>query len=600
MSDAVHYDYGTAVCTVSERGTLYLDDVPDDVGRELERADFQREDGRWVKRHRRGADDSGVIILTATPQGDQLRVETRDVVGIVGLVPGTNVEIEPKVGWEAAVEMLLTVNDLNRGESYFGIPLADMLSGTSGLQQILVLLAINYIDGVRTIRRDGLVRTISIERRTGFEGNGSIDMAGTLRNKAQGQEQPVWIDSAVQYDRPVNAAVHRAGRVLLGLFQRSPNTEGAQFELLRSLVDREIRWLESTGVESDPKRVAEYQALSVSDLPRQRRYYARALRVARSILAGSLLGGGDTELLIDYVFGMERVFQDYSQRVVETELGALREIDQLGELSAVECVPEAPLFPFEGDERFRHEPDHLLVDGDSPVAVLDSKYYGEGKNPLSDGEARSRLFTYAYLSGVEELALLAPGYHETVYRLSNRDGHVAVVSPGDDSDFSCRTYRKRVRAYLRRVLSAVYPTLQTFVAAEEHVVAFHDAPDDLGSVVDTTGPFGITSPTFPVKVLNALVFADLGVNKSDLLDGGMAFKDRIEETLGRTDEDGQRLYPAHRTTCLPIYRPAASDADGTDDQFGVVELHLLTETTADDADGQDATWELNRETVPVY
>jgi len=164
MTDTPQYDYGTNVCSVREQGAVTLDGRPERavVERGLERAGFEAEnDGSdtWVK-HRRRVDDDGLVVARAIIEDDRLRVEPESVVGAVSLLPGTTLEIEPKIGWEPLVEMMLTVYGLDRTESYFGVPLSTLLSETGDISRLVALLAINYVRGVRTVRREGLVRDI--------------------------------------------------------------------------------------------------------------------------------------------------------------------------------------------------------------------------------------------------------------------------------------------------------------------------------------------------------------------------------------------------------------------------------------------------------
>lgn len=607
MTETVHHDYGERACTVRERGTLYLDGVPDSIETDLERAGFVAENGAWEKRRGRlTRDGDGLVVATVHVEDDHLRVEPRDVVGVVSLVPGTSLEIEPKVGWEPLVEMLLTVYGLDRSDSYFDVPLSAILSGDPDTSQIVALLAINYVRGVRTVRREGLVRDIEFTRRTGFEGRGSVDMTATLRNRAAGNPRPVWIDTTVAYETPVNATLHRAGRVLQGLLQHNPGgVTHPKLATLQSLVEREVRHLERRGVESSASEIHTYSRLSVADLPRQRRYYEDALRVSRSVLAGSLLDGGGGSLLVDYAFGTERLFQEYTQRVIELELDALRAVDTLGILDSTECRSEPTLRPFTGDSSFIHEPDHLLVDDDEPLAVLDSKYYGTGKNPLDDGDARSRLFAYTHLTGVTNTALLTPGYHEETYEFRDAPGVVDVLSPEPDDFFTHEAYTEQVRAYLRRVLREQYPPLKTVFAAADHPIVLLNQDHDLSRIEDTGGPFATTNPLFVKQIFDGLKFHDDAPNRNQLQDGGDGVVRRIETVLAQTDDHGERLYPKHRTNCVPIYRRDADVSDGEslgpNGDFGLIELHLFTapDPAADSDEGDDG-WSLDIERIQVY
>ncbi|MEZ3145608.1 hypothetical protein [Halobaculum sp. MBLA0143] len=589
MTESPHYDYDTQECSVRERGRMYLDGIPGRaaVERGLEQTDFVENDGVWVKRRQR-PDDDGLVVARAWVRDGRLRVEAEDVVGAVSLLPGTTLEVEPKVGWRPVVEMLLRVYGLDRTESYFGLPLSSVLDATVETDQIVALLAINYVDGVRTVRRQGLVRDTEFERRAGFESGGSVDVAATLRNRVSstnatdgvgvGDRRPVWIDTNVRYDVSVNAAIHRAGRVLLELLRRGNADAHPELATLQSLVDREVRRLEDDGVRSSLRDVDTYSRLSVEGLPRQRRYYRRALRVSRSVLTGSLFGGGTDDLLVDYAFGTERLFQKYTHRVIETELDALRAADAVGVLDGLACESEPTLYPFAGETGFRHEPDHLLTDGDDAVAVLDSKYYATGKNPLADGDARSRLFAYAHLTGVEHTALLTPGYHAADYEFRDAPGGVEIVSPGGDESFSCVAYETAVREYLRRVLRDVFPVLRPLFAARDGVVAL-DSPD-LSAILDLDSDFGEAPGRLWRRIEKRFTFGVSTPDPETLVDDGDRLDRRIGEVMNEVGETGGGRYPQDDTTCVPVFRSDVDDAGkqslGENGLVGVLDLYLLT------------------------
>jgi len=358
-------------------------------------------------------------------------------------------------------------------------------------------------------------------------------------------------------------------------------------------------------VSSSPREIDTYSRLSVADLPRQRRYYRRVLRVSRSVLSESLLGGGTDDLLVDYAFRTEQLFQQYTQRVIETELDTLRAVDELGLLDGVTCESEPTLHPFAGETTFRHEPDHLLVDdradsgasnpgasnpgasdptGGDPLAVLDSKYYAADKNPLDDGSARSRLFAYAHLTGVDHTALLTPGYRPERYEFRDASGGVEIVAPDTDESFSCEEYETALREYLRRVLSDVFPTLQPLLAAAEWVVPLKNP--DLGRIRETDSVFGSSVDRLVNDLTREFRFERGLPDREQLINDGDRLGRRIREVVNREDETtGEPRYPNHRTTCVPVYRtdvdPPPGREPGENGLLGVLELYLLTEPAGD-------------------
>ncbi|MFC7080279.1 hypothetical protein [Halorussus caseinilyticus] len=492
--------------------------------------------------------------------------------GMVRLVPGTSVQIEPKVKWEHVVQMLLTVYDIDRTQSYYGVPLDELVSGGVESTRILAILAINYLRGVRTVRRKGFIRDLNVRRRDGFEGFGSVDVERTLMNHASGNPSPAWIETNVEYANPVNAAVHMAGKLLLRLLQqdRDGNRHPRQ-DLLVSMVHREVERMEEMGIESSRKRIGEYRRLSLGDLPRQRRYYRRAFHTAQSILASTLLGqigGGPEELLVDYALSMETLFEDYSQRVLKQTVNSVGDIDYLNQLSSVECKHEPSLYPFGRDVNSYHEPDHLLCDDGEALAVLDSKYYREGENPATDSGPRSRMFAYAYLTDTDRMAFLCPHHRPDRLPVRQTGGEIRLVSPRED--FTCEEYENRVYEYVFETLALRYPELRIFEAATDDYLCLKVTDEDLSKVRDPNGPFGISNPaTFADRIISAITFSSYGPNKPELDHQSRWTKDRIRDACEKTDDEGRRTYPQHETTCVPIYDP-----DGNDDH-GTVTLYFL-------------------------
>ncbi|HET7324869.1 MAG TPA: hypothetical protein VFJ06_11095 [Halococcus sp.] len=579
MSEAVRYDYGTSLCSVQENRKLIIEDCnPDTISDELRAANFVREGSKFVKkrsrlRTSRITETDALQVLSVRLVDDTLHVKPSDVVGIVRLVPGMSVQVEPKVDWEHVIQMLLTVYDIDRTQSYYGVPLDELVSSGVESARIIAILAINYVHGVRTIRRKGFVRTLTIRRRHGFEGLGSVDVEQTLLNHATGNPAPTWVETQVEYGNPVNSAIHMAGKLLLRLLQQ--DQDGHQHprqDVLLSMVHQEVERMEELGIQSSQKQIGTYRRLSLHDLPRQRQYYRRAFHATQSVLLSTLLGqagGGPEELLVDYALSMNTLFQDYSNRVLNRKVDALRRIDYLDQLSGVKCASEPSIHPFAGNNEARHQPDHLLTDGDETLAVLDSKYYRAGKNPANDSASRSRMFAYAYLTETDRMAFLCPQYHTIRLPVQHTGAEIAVVSP--DDEFTCEVYEALIRTYILETLTISYPELYVFDAAADAHLCLRDVSDEaLTEVHDTNSTFSINNPvTFSDRVIAAIAFASYGPNKPELENQGQWTKSRIKEACAKTDEEGHPKYPQHETTCVPIYDP-----DGNDDH-GTVTLHFL-------------------------
>ncbi|TKR27987.1 5-methylcytosine restriction system specificity protein McrC [Natronomonas salsuginis] len=574
MSDAVRYEYGTSLCTVQEDQKLVVENCdPATIREELEAANFQRNDARFVKRRARlrsnasDDEDDSLQVLAVRVAEDTLHVEPSDVIGIVGLVPGMSVQIEPKIEWGDVVRMLLTVYDIDRTQTPYGIPLEELTSGGIEASRIIAILAINYVHGVRTIKRKGFIRDLNIQRRNGFEGIGSIDMSQTLMNQATGKPEPAWIESQVDYSNVVNEAIHMAGKLLLRLLHRdSEEEQHPGHGALLSMVHQEVERMEDLGIGSRQQRLGEYRQLTLNALPRQRHYYQRALHTAHSVLASTLLaqtGSGPEELLVDYALSMNALFEDYSQKVLERGLQSIAEIDHLDQLTNLEIDAEPPLEPFEGNNQASYYPDHLVVDNDVTLAVLDSKYYQEGKNPANETNSRSRMFSYAYLTETDRMAFLCPQFHRTTLVVNNIDASVDILSP--NGGFSCESYESLLHEYLLETIELRYPEIGVFNSVREGMLCLQGvSEEDLAAITEVEGPFGISNPsTFASKVISAISFSTHGPGKLELENSGGWTKSRIIERCNKKDDEDRPMYPQDQTTCVPVYTPDGDTGHGT-------------------------------------
>ncbi|MDQ2055874.1 hypothetical protein [Halobellus sp. H-GB7] len=599
MSEAVRYDYGTSLCSVQESSKLIVEECdPTTIKDELRAANFIRKGSKFVKKRPRlrsrpngsNSDPTGLQVLTVRVVDDKLHVEPSDVVGIVRLVPGMSVQVEPKIDWNHVIEMLLTVYDIERTQSYYGVPLDELVSSGVESTRIIAILAINYVHGLRTVRRNGFIRDLNIRRRNGFQGIGSVDVEQTLMNHATGNPAPSWVETEVEYSNPVNSAIHMAGKLLLRLLQQ--DREGRRHprqDVLLSMVHQEVERMEELEIQSSQKHIGTYRRLSLHDLPRQRHYYRRAFHTAQSLLSSTLLGqagGGPQELLVDYALSMNTLFQDYSHRLLNKEIESVRKIDYLDQLSGVNCKPEYPIYPFEGNSDARHEPDHLLTNSGDTLAVLDSKYYQEGKNPANDSDSRSRMFAYAYLTDCDRMAFLCPQYRHVRLPVQDTDAEIEVISPEDE--FTCEEYRDLIREYILSTLAGSYPELLAFDAATTgHLCLSGTSESDLSQVYDTGGPFSISNAaTFADRVISAIVFSSYGPNKPELDDQGRWTKSRIKDACQKSDEEGHPRYPQHETTCVPVYSP-----DG-DAEHGTVTLYFIRSTEDGDIVRTEGPWAL--------
>jgi hypothetical protein len=549
------YQYGQDTFNVPERGEIRIEGCPPSITDQLRRASFTRQSpGVYTKSQAALDSEQEYEVVTVTVDGEEdevLHVEATDIIGVVSLTPSSKVQVDPKIEWEYIFDMLLAVYDQNRSIEYHGIPLQDFLSDDIHLDDVFVVLAINYLDGLETIQRNGYIRNLIIRRFDSFDGRGEIDVEQTLLNHARGSLEPHWIRNETEYDNAANSLLHYAGKTLLRLFRQNAAENGhPAYDRIFSEVHREVDRLESMGVGSGLDRMDEYRQLSLHDLPKQRQYYQKAFDVAKAILSSSLgqqLRDGPRELVVDYVLNMESLFEQYSQVVIERELSYIKSYDHLDELDDVTPVRSPSVNPFEGEGKIYHEPDHALQEGDVTIAVLDSKYYAEGHDPVKDSSSRSRLFSYAYLLHADRLAFLCPLLEPKRRRVAQTDAELQILSP--EKEFSLRGYDDVVHEYLHEVLVEETPELEAFRAAAENKLCLDGVDEsELHMATQMSGPFTFKdTQDFSLRVLKAA--ADKHSyevrNRYDLEQEGGWTREQIELKC----EDRYE----HTTTCVPVF-----------------------------------------------
>jgi hypothetical protein len=469
----------------------------------------------------------------------------------VSLTPSSKVQVDPKIDWKHIFDMLLAVYDQNRSIEYHGIPLQDFLSDDIHLDDVFVVLAINYLDGLETIHRQGYIRDLVIRRLDSLDGRGDIDVEQTLMNHAGGTLEPHWIRNETEYDNAANSLLHYAGKTLLRLFrQKSDKNDHPAYDRIFSEVHREVERLESMGVDSGLDRMDEYQRISLNDLPTQRQYYRKAFDVSKAVMSSSLgqqLRDGPRELVVDYVLNMESLFEQYSQVVIERELNYIKSYDHLGDLDDVTPVRSPSVNPFEGEAQIYHEPDHALQEGDETLAVLDSKYYAEGHDPVKESPSRSRLFSYAYLLHSDRLAFLCPLLEPRRRRVAQTGAELQIVSP--EAEFSLEEYDEVVHDYLHNVLVEANPELEAFRAVAENALCLDGVDEsDLNQAKEMSGPFTFKDTRdFSLRVIKAAAdeYSWEVRNRYDLEQDGDWTRDQIETRCERRYE--------HTTTCVPVF-----------------------------------------------
>ncbi|MFC7165362.1 5-methylcytosine restriction system specificity protein McrC [Halospeciosus flavus] len=549
------YEYGQETFNIPERGEIRIEGCPTSITEQLRRASFTQESpGVFTKRQDALDSDTEYEVVTVTVDGeddDILHVEATDIVGVVSLTPSAKVQVDPKIDWEHIFDMLLAVYDQNRSIEYHGIPLRDFLSDDIDLDDVFVVLAINYLDGLEVIKRHGYIRDLLIRRADSMDGRGEIDVEQTLLNHAHGNLKPHWIQNTTEYNNAANSLLHYAGQTLLRLFQQnSSEINHPAYDRIFSEVYREVTRLEDMGVDSGLDRIEEYRRLSLGDLPSQRQYYRQAFDVAKAIMSSSLgqqLREGPRELVVDYVLNMESLFEQYSQVVIERALDHIKSYDHLDELADVTPVRSPSVNPFADENEVYHQPDHAIQEGEKTIAILDSKYYAEGHDPVKESASRSRLFSYAYLLQSDRLGFLCPLLEPKRRRVTQTGAELQIVSPL--GDFTLEGYDDVVHEYLHEVLAEDCPEVEAFRAVAENKLCLDGVDEaDLDQAKTMSGPFTFKDVRdFSLRVVKAA--ADKHSwdvrNRYDLEQDGSWTREQIETRCNHRYE--------HTTTCIPVF-----------------------------------------------
>jgi 5-methylcytosine-specific restriction endonuclease McrBC regulatory subunit McrC len=577
------YTYKPGTFSVPERGEIRIEGCPPSIDDQLRRASFEQEATNVFVKTQESLDDRNkeYRVVRVRLDGPVMHVTAQDNVGIVSLTPRSKLRIEPKIDWDYIFDMLLAVHGRKRSVEYHGIPLDQFRTEDVDLEDVFLILAINYLNGVEDIHRRGFVRQLETRRADLEQPRGVIDIEQSLVNQAEGRAQQHCLLKEVNYDNPANSLLHYAGTHLLRMFRQYEDKYDHQaYYHIFSQVHQEVRHLEQLDVTSSRRRIPEYRRFSLYDLPKQRHYYRQAIEVAKAVVASSLgtpAMEGDRELVVDYVLNMESLFEQYSQVVVEDELEAIKGYDHLDQTANVSAVRSPTLQPFENESQVFHQPDHAVEEGDETLAVLDSKYYAEGKNPVKSGGSRSRLFSYAYLLETPRMGFLTPLGEPRTRTVAQTGAELQVVSP-ESEGFSLEEYHDGVRQYLHGSLADVYPALDVFRAVDDHALCLdqHDA-SALSRLTERGGPFDFSNVhEFSLRVVNAAADT-LSIqypSRSDLEQDGKWTRRQIETHCQER--------PAESTTCVPVFRRenreeridlyfVTSDEDGTPTDVSLVD-----------------------------
>lgn len=556
MRRAEVHQFGHPRYEMPERGSLMIEGCPEDIDDLLRRASFtEAHPGVFTKALSVRDAQKSHNVLTVTIRGDappRMEIEASNVVGIVSLTPGTTMQINPKIPWRSIFEMVLVTIDPARTVEYQGMPLQDFGAEQIALDQIYVILAINYLAGLETIMRYGYVRDLRIERTDNFDGHGEIDVEQTLMNHVRGDIEPHWVRNRVDYDHEVNSLLHFAGKVLIRLFQQRPHARTAgQYDHIFSQVHREVDRLGAMGVTSALEEVDRYTRLSLDELPKQRRYYERAFDVSQAIVTSSLgqqLREGPRELVTDFVLHMPSLFERYTQVSLSTALDQIKQYDYTQAIESVTIDRTPTVSPFTDEPAIYHQPDHVMYAGDDPVGVIDSKYYAEGHDPVKEAPTRSRMLTYAYLLDVRWLAFAGPLFEPSQRTIEQTDATLSVIAPS--GPFTPQGYSRALESHIHDILVDEQPILEVFRAVSDHALSMDGvAESQLKHVYETNGPFSISNPrNFSLLVVKAAAneHSREVMTRAELEQGGDWTRDSIETACSDHNPDA--------TTCVPVFR----------------------------------------------
>jgi len=440
--------------SITERQETTIENCPDTISEDLRQADFrQTETNKWVMEQQPLDSDNSRLVAEAVLDGNDLRISVEDVVGIVDLTPQSKLQIQPKIGWDDILTMFLTVHQTgHRSVEHHGVPISDFLADDIGIEDLFVVIAVHYLQSLDPLHRYGLYRTTERHREDAISSRGRIDIGRSIKNHRMGRPEQHYIINDVTHDTGVHKLIHRAGRELLRLFEQyADRYKRDEYYRVFSRVADEVAHLESLGITSTRQTVGDYATTSMADVPAQRReYYRDIVETSKMILSsstGESVDAGERELQVNCIIDMDQLFEEYTQIVLQEELDALTNGVQYEADVPLSVEQNPSLKPFDGSERIDHEPDHLLCAEEEPVAVLDTKYYAADDDPTADSYTRSRMFAYAFLLDLHQMAFLTPLAKPRTRSLRN-GGEVEVISATDSGSFNVDTYRQAIESYL--------------------------------------------------------------------------------------------------------------------------------------------------------
>lgn len=441
---------------VKEKSTKTVNKYPSDIIEQLKRAAFIEGEAAntYIKRINTSNNTPEPKVVTVEVRDDSLVIDVEDIVGIVNLTPTATLQIDPKIGWNDILDMFLAVSEQHRALEYQGIPIREFLADDIGIKDVFIVVAVNYLNSLDEIFHHGFIRSFERRRVTALDARGRIDIRNSLRNFhiPNGIPKHEFVQKIIRYSIPVNDLIYKAGLELRRLFHLyASGSNNLHYTRIFSRLERSLKRLKQRGITGESIRLADIPDITIADIPRQRHYYAQAIDISKSILSSSIgqpLDQGREELLMEYILGMESLFEEYSALVLEEELNQLKQNPMIRGLDGL-TVKKKSYQLFEDDNiTYSSQPDHVVTSDEEPVAILDSKYYEKNTNPLKDNWSRSRLLSYGFHLETDTLGMIAPLAEPDSYDFVRRSGEVTLVSP-EGNEFSTEGLRQAVRDYLR-------------------------------------------------------------------------------------------------------------------------------------------------------
>jgi len=459
---------------IDEKDSTTIENPPKDIEEQLKAVEFERKSANvYVKKRKPYTGSTSKKVVEVEVYDDSLTLSSESVVGVVNLTPTSKVQIDPRIGWSEILDMFLKVQEENRSIEYQGVPIREFLGDDLAIEDIFVIIAVNYLNSLEPVWREGLVRTFKTQEYDAITGRGRLDIQKSLLNRSNPKNSHLqrFVEKKVEYDIPVHRLLHRAGIELLKLFKLHSgkyNHEG-YYRIFESM-ERAIHRFEEHGIDSSSTENHVYREVSLYDLPPTRHYYQDCIRTSKMILSSSTgqpMATAEQDLTMDYILNMNDLFEKYTQVVLEDEIRRIKSSTRYTGPKSLDVSSSSLINLFEDESNLTYRPDHVIRNSEEPIAVLDSKYYDRDKDPLKDNYARSRLFSYGYFLNVTDLAFLVPAGGTMSHPLTGKDGNLTVVAP---EEFNLESYIDSIRDYLQNLLDEYLEPNQLLIDLQENII----------------------------------------------------------------------------------------------------------------------------------